>query len=160
MSFERYFPIQLDISHYDSKVYIQYDIHPMTIIDSFPQPFHDQNTRQPSSSLVGKSQNCLVSNVMSLVYVAFMSCIYFIGWKYISLEFMGLMFHMSGLSFTTHGSNLKSSNLPGSLNCNCDLVAHSSLPMDPLTHGENIPLIFILCMTYILIFHSLVIFST
>ena len=41
---------------------------------------------------------------------------------------------MSRLSFTTHGSNLKSPDLPGSLNCNCDLVAHSSLPMDPSTH--------------------------
>ena len=71
-----------------------------------------------------------------------MYCIYFIGWKSISLAFMGLLFHMSGLAFTTHGSNLKSSNLPGSLNCNCDLVAHSSLPMDPFTHGDTIPLIF------------------
>ena len=55
---------------------------------------------------------------------------------------MGLFFHIYGLSFTTHGSNLKSPDLPGSLNCNCDLVAHSSLPMDPFTHGDTIPLIF------------------
>ena len=32
--------------------------------------------------------------------------------------------------------------LPGSLNCNCDLVAHSSLSMDPFAHGETKPLIF------------------
>ena len=55
---------------------------------------------------------------------------------------MGLLFHMSGIAFTTHGSNLKSLDLPGSLNCNCDLVAHSSIPMDPFAHGETIPLIF------------------
>ena len=49
---------------------------------------------------------------------------------------------MSGISFTTHGSNLKSPDLLGSLNCNCDLVAHSSLPMDTFAHGDTIPLIF------------------
>ena len=79
---------------------------------------------------------------MSLVYVAVMSCMYFIGWEYISLAFMGLLFHMFGLSFSTHGSNLKSPDLPGLLNCNCDIVAHSSLPMDPFAHGDTIPLIF------------------
>ena len=55
---------------------------------------------------------------------------------------MGLIFHIFGLSFTTHGSNLKSPYLPGSLNCNCDLVARSSLPMDPFAHGDTIYLIF------------------
>ena len=55
---------------------------------------------------------------------------------------MGLFFHMFLLSFTTHGSNLKSPDPPGSLNCNCDLVAHSSLSMDPFAHGDTIPLIF------------------
>ena len=55
---------------------------------------------------------------------------------------MGLMFHMYVLYFTTHGSNLKSPFLPGSLNCNCDLIAHSSLPMDPFAHGDTILLIF------------------
>ena len=50
----------------------------MAFIDSFPHPFHDQNTQQPSSSLVEKSQNCKVSNAMSLVYVDFMSCMHFI----------------------------------------------------------------------------------
>ena len=49
---------------------------------------------------------------------------------------------MSGLSFNTHGSNLKSLDPSGSLNCNCDLVAHSSLSMDPFVHGDTIPLIF------------------
>ena len=49
---------------------------------------------------------------------------------------------MYGIYFTTGGSNLKSPDLPGSLNCNCDLVAHSSLPMDPFAHGDTIPLIF------------------
>ena len=71
-----------------------------------------------------------------------MSCMYFIGWKAISLALMGLFFHMSGLAFRIHGSNLKSPYLLGSLNCNCDLVAHSSLPMDPFAHGDTIPLIF------------------
>ena len=65
----------------------------MIFIDSFTQPFHDQMTRQPSSSLVGKSQNCVVSNAMSLVYVAFMSCISLIGWKYMEFEFMELILH-------------------------------------------------------------------
>ena len=68
---------------------------------------------------------------MSIVSVAVMSCMYFIGWKDISLVFMGLLFDMFGLAFTIHGSNPKSPDLPSSLNCNCDLVAHSSLPMDP-----------------------------
>ena len=75
---------------------------------------------------------------MSLVYVDVMSCMYLIGWKAISLASLGLSFHMSGLSFTTHVSNLKSLDFPGSLNCNCDLVAHSSLPMDPFTHKDTI----------------------
>ena len=114
----------------------------MSVIDSFPKPFHSENTLQCSSSLVGKSQNCLVSNAMSLVYVAFMSCMYLIGWKYISLDFMGLLFHIYGLDFTTHGPNLKSLDLPGSLNCKCDLVAHSSLSMDPFAQGDTIPMIF------------------
>ena len=55
---------------------------------------------------------------------------------------MELMFHKYLLSFTTHGSNIKSSDLLGSLNCNCDLVAHSSLLMDPFTHRDTIPLKF------------------
>ena len=55
---------------------------------------------------------------------------------------MGFLFHIFGLSFTTHGSNLKSPDPPGSLNCNYDLVAHSSLSMDPFTHGDTINLIF------------------
>ena len=114
----------------------------MKLTYSFPQPFHDQKSQQPSSALVGKSQNCLVSNAMSLVYVDFMSCMYFIGWKAIYFFFMGLMLHMSVLSFTTHGSNLKSPDPPGSLNCNCDLVSHSSLPMDPFAKRDTIPLMF------------------
>ena len=79
---------------------------------------------------------------MSLVYVVVMSCMSFIGWKSISLDFIGLLFHVYGLSFTIHGSNLKSLDLLGLLNCNCDLVAHSSLPMDPFAHGDTITLIF------------------
>ena len=78
VSSESSFPIKSDISHSDSKVGIHTDIQPMKFMDSFPQPFHDQNTQQPSSSLVEKSQNCIVSNAMSLVYVSFMSCMYFI----------------------------------------------------------------------------------
>ena len=65
-----------------------------------------------------------------------------IGCKSISFSFMVFLFHISILAFTIHGSNLKSPDLPGSLNCNCDLVAHSSLPMDPFTDGDTIPLIF------------------
>ena len=114
----------------------------MTVIDSFTQPFDAQNTRQPSSSLDGKSQNCVVSNAMSLVYVAFMSCMSFIGWTAMALTSMGLLFHMSGLDLTTHGSSFKSPDPPGSLNCQCDLVAHSSLTMDPFAHGDTIPMIF------------------
>ena len=79
---------------------------------------------------------------MSLVYVVVMSCIYLIGWKGISLAFMGILFHMSVVSFITHDSNIKSPYLPSSLNCNCDLVAHSSLHMDPFAHGDTIPMIF------------------
>ena len=60
----------------------------MTIIYSLPQPSHDQKTHQPSSSLVGNSENCLVSNAMSLVYVAVMYCMYFMGWTDISWDFM------------------------------------------------------------------------
>ena len=55
---------------------------------------------------------------------------------------MGLLFHMSGLDFTTHGSNLKTPDPLGSLNCKCDLVAHSSLSVDPFAHGDTIPMIF------------------
>ena len=39
-------------------------------------------------------------------------------------------------------SSLKCPDLLGSLNCNCDLVAHSSLPMDLFAHGDTIPMIF------------------
>ena len=95
-----YFPLHLDPSYSDSEG----DIQPIIVIDSVPQPFDAQNTRQPSSSLVGKSQNCLVSNVMSLVYVVVMPCMSFIVWRTIPLAFMGLLFHISVLSFTTHGS--------------------------------------------------------
>ena len=55
---------------------------------------------------------------------------------------MELLFHMYGIDFTTHGSNLKSLDPPGSLNCKCDLVAHSSLSVDPFAHGDTIPMIF------------------
>ena len=76
---ENPFPIQWYISNSDSKDDIQDDTNSMTVIESFPQPFHDQNTQQPSSSTVGKSQNYLVSSTMSLVYVSFLSCMSFIG---------------------------------------------------------------------------------
>ena len=49
---------------------------------------------------------------------------------------------MFGIYFTTHGSNLKSSDPPGSLDCPCNLVAHSSPTMDPFAHGDTIPMIF------------------
>ena len=114
----------------------------MTFIDPFPQSFGAQNSRQPSSSLVGKSQNCLFSSTMSLVYVAFMSCMSFIGWKAMDLAFMGLLFHISGLGLITYGSSLKSPYHPGSLNCQCGLVAHSSPTMDPFAHRDTINLIF------------------
>ena len=103
----------------------------MQFIDSFPKPLYDQKTRQPSSSTVGNSQNCLVSSTMSLVYVSFMYSMSFIGWTDILLAIMELFFHMYGIDFTTHGSNLKSPDPPGSLSCQCDLISHSSLSMDP-----------------------------
>ena len=71
-----------------------------------------------------------------------MSCMSFIGWTAISLAFMGILFHMSGLSFATHGSNLKSPDPQCSLNGKCDLVAHSSLSMDPFSCGGTIHIIF------------------
>ena len=55
---------------------------------------------------------------------------------------MGLLFNIFGLALITHGSNLKYPDPPSSLNCNCDLVAHYSLSMDPFVHGDTIPLIF------------------
>ena len=79
---------------------------------------------------------------MSLVYVDFMSGMSFIGWKYMDLYLMGLIFHISGLDLTTHGSSFKSPDPLGSLNCQCDLVAHSSPTMEPFAHGDTIPLIF------------------
>ena len=103
MSSEISFPLHADPSNYDSKGDIQADIQIMTVIDSFPQPFDAQKTQQPSSSLIGKSQNFIVSNTMSLVYVVLMSCISFIGWKSMSLKLVGLFLHMSGLDLTTYG---------------------------------------------------------
>ena len=114
----------------------------ITALNSFPQPFYSQNTQQSSSSLVGNSQNCIISNTMSLVYVVFMYCISLIGWKTMSFSFMGLMFHIFVPEFTTYGSNFKSLDHPGSLNCQCDLVSHSLPTMDSLAHGDTIPLIF------------------
>ena len=96
----------------------------MTCINAFHQQFDSQKTQQPSSSLVGKSQNCIVSNTMSLVYIVFISCISFIGLKFMSLDFMGLFFHMYGLDLTTYGSNIISTHHPCSLNCQCHLVSH------------------------------------
>ena len=55
---------------------------------------------------------------------------------------MGILLHKYRLDFTTHGANIKSSDSPCSLNCKCDLVAHSSLSMDPFSHGDTIPMIF------------------
>ena len=49
---------------------------------------------------------------------------------------------MCGVHFTTHGSNLKSPYPPGSFNYQCDLVAPSSLSMNPFAHGDTIRLIF------------------
>ena len=86
------FPLTSNHSYSDFEGYIQDDIQPMTVTDSFPPPFHSQKTQQPSSSPIGKSQNFLVSNSMSLVYVCFMSYIPFIEWKDIDLEFMGIPF--------------------------------------------------------------------
>ena len=108
----------------------------MEFIDSFPQPFDSQNTQQPSSSLIGKSQNCLVSNTMSLVYVDFMSCMSFIGWKSMEFEFMGLFFDMYVHYITTYGLIFNSPYHPCLLNYQCDLVVHSSPTMDPFAHGE------------------------
>ena len=79
---------------------------------------------------------------MSLVYVSFMYCMSLISWKDMELDFMGLFFHIYGLDLTTHDSSFKSPDPPGSLNCQCDLVAHSSPTMDPFAHGDTIPMIF------------------
>ena len=49
---------------------------------------------------------------------------------------------MYRLYLTTHGSSFKSPYPPGSLNCKCDMVSHSSPTMDPFAHGDTIPLIF------------------
>ena len=49
---------------------------------------------------------------------------------------------MCVLYLTIHGSNLKSPDPPGLLNYKCDLVSHSSLPMDPFVHGDTINMIF------------------
>ena len=74
------FPIQLDISNSDSEDDIQDDIHPITFIDSFPQPFHDQKTQQPSGSTVGKSQNCLDSALCHLcMFILCHVCISLVG---------------------------------------------------------------------------------
>ena len=101
-----------------------------------------KNTQQASSSLVGKSQNCIVSNTMSLAYVVLMSCISFIGWKPMSLALMGLLLHMFEPYLTTYGSNFKSPDHPSSLNCQCDLVTNSFPSMYPFAHGDTIPQIF------------------
>ena len=58
------------------------------------------------------------------------------------LAFMGFLFHILGLDITTFGSRFKSPYHLGLLNCQCDLVAHSSPTMDPFAHGENTPLMF------------------
>ena len=55
---------------------------------------------------------------------------------------MGLMFHMYQIYLTTNGSSFKSVDHPGSLNCQCDLVSHSSPTMDPFSHGETLNMIF------------------
>ena len=59
-----------------------------------------------------------------------------------SLEFMGLLLHMYGPDITTYGSNFKSPYHPSSLNCQCDLVAHSFPTMETFALGDTIPLIF------------------
>ena len=142
MSSETCFPIHSYLSNYDFESYIWSDIHRITVIYSFPKPCHDQKTQKASRSLAGKSQNCLVSNAMSLVYVSFMSCMSFIAWKSMEFSFTGLLFNMSRLDLTTHGSSFRSPDHPCSLNCHCDLVSHSSPTMDKFAHGETIPLIF------------------
>ena len=59
-----------------------------------------------------------------------------------ALAFTRLFFHMSGLDLTTYDSSLKSLDHLRSLNCQCDLVSHSSPTMDPFAHEDTIPLIF------------------
>ena len=71
-----------------------------------------------------------------------MSGMSFIGWKVMELNLMGLFFHMSILYITTYGSSFNSPDHPGSLNYQCDLVSHSSPTMDPVAHGDTIPMIF------------------
>ena len=86
---------------------------------------------------------------MSLVYVVLMSCISFIGWTAMSLEFIGIFFHIYGPYITTYSSNFKSPYHPSSLNCQYDLVTNSFPTMDPFAHGETIPLIFsVICDIY------------
>ena len=58
------------------------------------------------------------------------------------LDFMGIPFYMSGHDLTIYDSMFKSPCHQGSLNCQCDLVTHSSPTMDPFSHGDTIPLIF------------------
>ena len=55
---------------------------------------------------------------------------------------MGNFFHIYGPDLTTYVSNFKSQDHPSSLNCQCDLVSHSSPTMDPFGHGDTVPLIF------------------
>ena len=59
-----------------------------------------------------------------------------------ALAFMGPLLYIFELDFTTHGPSFKSPDPLGSLNYQCDLVAHSSPTMDPFAHGYTITLIF------------------
>ena len=55
---------------------------------------------------------------------------------------MVLLLHISILYLIAYHSIFKSPYHPGLLNCQCDLVSHSSRTMDPFAHGDTIPLIF------------------
>ena len=68
-------------------------------------PLNTPNTIQTLSSLVDSS---LVYYVVLLISNGFKSCLFFIGWIYITLVIIGIILHMCGYVLNTYGSDLKS----------------------------------------------------
>ena len=103
------------------------------------QPFDAHNTIQTLSSLVDST---LDSYTVSLIFVGFKSCMYFIGCLAMSLVIFWMFSYTFGYDITIIGSNLRYLYSPFSLNCQCVPVVHFVPTVTLPYFGATIPWLF------------------
>ena len=118
---------------------MQDDMQVMKLSTPLSQPLDAHNTIQTLSSLVDST---LDSYAVSLVFVGFIYCIYFIGWMAMSLVIFWIFSQTFGSDITIIGSNLRYLYSPFSFNCQCVPVVHFVPTVTLPYFGATIPWLF------------------